>query len=406
MTSRTPAIDSRDLAPPVSRLLGRDKIAIVSWSIAPLTYHWSAPISGGVYRIAGSAEENGHQIPWSLVLKVVQPPNVSNPRIGDWPSLYIPQEGRALPPSYWEREPLAYQSGILEDLPDGLSAPRCFGVVRKSPTAYWLWLEDLVDAHGGDWTLPRYVQTAQQLGRFNGSYLVGRPLPDAPWLRSGGIRAWLDEVDRHGEIERIIEAGWTDPLIRQTFPWSMVARLQRCWSDREIFLAALDCLPQTLRHGDIYPANLLACTSHSGHKRLVAVDWAEVEAGPVGEDIALLPIVQDPSGKGRIRPAQMDGPIFRAYMHGLQDVGWRGDERAVRLGYAGSVILRKGCLDPAILLMQAVNGYLRGAVERRGHDAVRARLAQEAEAFSFALDLADEARELMQCSSGGLRARR
>src|SRR5947209_4179349 len=311
----------------------------------------------------------------------------------------------ALPQTYWKREPLAYQSGMLDDRPEGLSAPRCFGVVRKSPTLYWLWLEDLVDDHGGEWTLPRYRRTARQIGRFNGAYLAGRPVPEAPWLQSGAIRAWLDEVDRHGEIERIIEAGWADPLIRETFPRTMLTRVRRCWRDREIFLSVLDRLPQTFCHHDAYPGNLFARRTRAGHEELVAIDWADVGGGSVGEDIALLVLAMDPSRKRWLRPALLDGRVFRAYTRGVRGAGWRGDQQAARLGYAGSVVLRKSCLDPAILLMQTVSGYLQGAVERRGRDAVRSRLAQEADAFSFALDLADEVRELMQCASGGLRAR-
>lgn len=35
--------------------------------------------------------------------------------------------------SYWERERLAYHSGILADLPPGLSAPHCLSVDELSP---------------------------------------------------------------------------------------------------------------------------------------------------------------------------------------------------------------------------------------------------------------------------------
>lgn len=396
MTLRTPPIGRDDLTPPVSQLLRRDRVTIGSWSSEPIAYAATNPASGGVYRIAGSAEQNGQLVPWSLVLKVVRSPEPSQPRIGEWPRLYIPEAGRPLPPMYWEREPLAYQTGVLDELPEGLAAPRCFGVDRKDPSVYWVWLEDLVDAWGGSWTLPRYAGTAKHLGRFNGSYLVGHPLPDAPWLRYGAMRAWLDEVVRHGEIERVIEAAWADPFIQQTFPSTMAARLQWCWRERETFLAALDRLPRTFCHRDAFPANLFACQTPAGHHKLVAVDWAEAGAGPVGEEITPLVLIPAPSEGHWMGPAQLDGPVFSAYVQGLHDVGWQGDERVVRLGYAGSVTFRKACLDPAILLLQVVKGYLRAGVQRRGVASILALLEREAAVFSFALDLADEARKLMQ----------
>ena len=71
---------------------------------------------------------------------------------------------------YWRREALAYQSGMLADLPDFVRAPGCYGVSEQADGA-WIWLENIVEAAGPTWTLEHFQQAARHLGRF------GRGLP-------------------------------------------------------------------------------------------------------------------------------------------------------------------------------------------------------------------------------------
>jgi hypothetical protein len=182
-----------ELSAIVRRSLGRESVTISRWDITPIAYDATNPSSQGVYRIAGTGTSEGRQVNWSLVLKVVRSPEKDEPRPGYWPRVFLLEEGIDPPPMFWQREPLAYQSGLLDDLPPGLSAPKCFAVAWKAPATYWLWLEDLTDAHGGRWTVERYTETARALGRFNGAYLAGTAIPAHPWLRYGWMRAWLDE---------------------------------------------------------------------------------------------------------------------------------------------------------------------------------------------------------------------
>ncbi len=46
--------------------------------------------------------------------------------------------------NYWKRETLVYQSDLLETLPEGMVAPRCFGWVELPGNIAGLWLEDVV----------------------------------------------------------------------------------------------------------------------------------------------------------------------------------------------------------------------------------------------------------------------
>jgi hypothetical protein len=67
---------------------------------------------------------------------------------------------------YWKREFLLAQSGLLEQLPRGLSAARTYQPVEDAETA-WLWMEHLVDSTPARWRLKHFCFAARQLGRYN-----------------------------------------------------------------------------------------------------------------------------------------------------------------------------------------------------------------------------------------------
>ena len=105
-------------------------------------------------------------MPWSLILKAIG----ANPDVDVPPTDY----------RYWKREPLAYESGLLDELPGGCFAPRCFGSVVADDGA-WLWLEDVRDDLGPEWPFEHYGVVARHLGQLNGTYLR-----DGSCLRSRG----------------------------------------------------------------------------------------------------------------------------------------------------------------------------------------------------------------------------
>ena len=87
---------------------------------------------------------------------------------------------------YWKREGLLYGSGLLDALPAGLRAPRCYGCDEPAEGIVWLWLEHIREDGDRVWPPARWALAARHLGQFNGAYLAGRPLPHVPWL--GGQR--------------------------------------------------------------------------------------------------------------------------------------------------------------------------------------------------------------------------
>ncbi len=327
---------NRDTVEPLVReSLGRDAAELIDWHLAPI--HKGADLSSSVYRVAGTARDRGQEVTWSVILKVVCP---------------TPDEFGSSGWHYWKRESLAYTSGLLDNLPAGLTAPRCLRVEDHGTGCSWMWLEDIADAPKGQWTFPDYSWVARQLGRFNGAYLTGeRPIPSHPWLSRGWLRGWTEKsapliarfpgILEHPAVRRFLLDGGTDAYLR-------------LWSERARFLDALDRLPRTFCHYDAFPRNIFIQRGAGGSDQPLAIDWAFAGTGAVGEE--LVPLVIASTTFCEVEPSSLinlEQAALEAYAEGLRDAGWRGDPRLVRLGYAIGASLRfgPGCAIPALLFV-------------------------------------------------------
>ena len=118
------AIDQATLAPLVRNALNSETVEVVKWEFEQL--HGGIAAGTSVYRFSGTGRDQGRTIPWSLILKMLRSEGGSAD-ISAW--------------DYYKREADAYQSGLLDELPGGLAAPRCFGVLdRPDGTCCWMWL--------------------------------------------------------------------------------------------------------------------------------------------------------------------------------------------------------------------------------------------------------------------------
>jgi hypothetical protein len=130
----------------------------------------------------------------------------------------------------------------------------------------------------------------------------------------------------------------------------------------------------------------------AGQEETVAIDWANVGGGAVGEELAQL--VAGSLSRGRFAPADarsVDEVVFDGYVAGLRDAGWRGDPGLARLGYTvASVIMFTARV--VTLLQSAASDERRLAAEaaRRGRTAEDV-LHHCAATLEFLLSLADEA---------------
>lgn len=181
------SIDSLTLSPIVQRSLNRDAFTIHDWRVSQLGGGAGNPVSVGLYRFEGTGQDRGEHLTWSVILKVIQSPaNAGLENMGekDDPTHW----------NYWKREPSIYRSGILENLPGDICAPRYFGVAEMPGDIIYLWLEDVTDSHQGTWSLDRYALAARHLGQLNGSYLGERSLPSFPFFSSTCIYLPLDKL--------------------------------------------------------------------------------------------------------------------------------------------------------------------------------------------------------------------
>jgi len=389
-------LDRDSLILPVRRALADAAGELIDWKHEALGYTVRTPVSGGVYRVAGSARTRDGVRPWSLVLKVAR-----SPAGRAWPDGRVAPAGWGTDPAhsqYWRREALAYCSGLLDDLPGDLTAPHCFGVVERADDTIWLWLEEVHETERRPWPLARYGMAARHLGQFNGAYLAGRPIPTEPWLNRGFLRAWTTDPARARLIEPIERAEtWAHPLVRRAFPDPVTERLLRLHTERERFLAALEQQPQTLCHLDAFPGNLLARRTAAGEEQTVALDWAFVGIAAVGEEVGHLVAWSLMLGEVAITEAeQLRAVVLEGYREGLREAGWPGSvvelTRAVERGAAIAATLRWALSAANSAVGPAFDERARAALERNTGQPWEEAMAQRARLVSFLLDWLDETR--------------
>jgi hypothetical protein len=315
--SQLATIDQATLTPLVRSALDRETIEVTNWSYEQL--HGGAGAANAVYRFSGQGREQGQETLWSLILKTIHPAG-DNTHISAW--------------NYYRREPDAYQSGWLDDLPGGLAAPRCFGVVEHPDGTCWIWLEDVTDEIDSHWPLEQYGIVARHLGQFNGAYLVDRPMPSWPWLSSGW---WGKYIAVSAPAIPLIRDSLDHPLVRRTWPGNASDRLFRLWEERDLYLDALDRLPQTVCHLDMFRRNLFARRTVDGDDQTVVIDWSYVGRGAIGQELVPLVLAGVAFNEVDFAQAQAFEDIaFDGYLEGLHQAGWRGDPRQVRLGYTAA----------------------------------------------------------------------
>ncbi|HUM72085.1 MAG TPA: phosphotransferase [Chloroflexota bacterium] len=277
-----------------------------------------------------------------MVLKIVQSPaNVGWVDMGDgddqthW--------------NYWRRELLLYQSGLLETLPEGMAAPRCYGVAELPGNFALLWLEDVSDSYGNAWPLERYALTARHLGRLNGMYLSEHAAPTFPWFSRQRSRQWLTIIPPPQTVP------WEHPLVLVRYPRPEVNTFRQMLLEHEQFLSRLDLLPKTVCHGDTYPTNFMSRYLVDGQEQTVALDWALTGIEPLGDDLGQL-VFGAHTNLPDARREDVTEMLFEQYTAGLRDSGCHVDSQLVRFGFATTAALRVG-LFQVYLLSEELKQY-------------------------------------------------
>ena len=324
-------IDPAILTAPVRQALDSPTAEIRYWEHHPIRYVVTETSNLGLHRFKGTARDPDQERSWSIVLKAVDAP-LDDEKATHW--------------NYHRREFLAYEEGLLKDLPGRVSAPRCLGITKYPSGICWLWLEDVENPASRAWSLTEYGLVAQHLGQFNGAYLVGQPLPSFHWLSRNWVKGWLSFYDETCQevLNLIRDANFLEqPLLRSAFPRGFKDDVLRLRASYDTLFAALDKLPQTFCHLDAYRPNLFLRQDVHGSDETVAIDWVFTGIAAIGEEIAnlltasLIWFEYDAAGVGKL-----DEAVFSGYLDGLREAGWQGDSHLVRLGYTTACALRWG----------------------------------------------------------------
>jgi hypothetical protein len=183
-------------------------------------------------------------------------------------------------------------------------------------------------------------------------------------------------------------------MVRRCWPDGLVDRVLRLWRGRDVFLEALDRLPQTFCHLDAFPRNLLIeDDTVDGSENVVAVDWSFAGIEAVGSEIG--PMVAASVWFYDAEPGEMKGLgelVVDGYLEGLRAAGWRGGGRLVRFAFTATAALHYGLFPMGVLVLNdRVRERFEHALAHPAEDIVD----RWAEAASFLLGQADEARRLL-----------
>jgi phosphotransferase family enzyme len=268
----------------------------------------------------------------SLILKELSAPHHSP--ADSWDAHWI---GHADAPdhwNYWKREALVYDSDLTKTyIQSGIGPPRLVRLEVAGDRVY-LWTENISAPPAAQWELLRYGKAAYALGKAQGRIVGTQSLSGVDWLSKNYLLDYSEE--KPFDLASLEDStAWRQHLIVDYFPPGLRAGLRRFSDLRHELLRIAAILPQTLCHNDFWTRNLFGTdTAYT-----FLIDWAFAGLGCVGQDIGNL--VPSAALDGFISPdylPTLERIVLSAYITGLQESDWPGDERLVRLGMYASAV--------------------------------------------------------------------
>jgi hypothetical protein len=402
LPTRLHQLTASDLAPVVRKALDDSQAWPLTWEFDALDWTGN-PATVALIRLAGIAQtKEVREVPWIVVLKVAADTDMT----GD--PLIDQYTHEAQGPNYWKREALAFSSGLLTGWPGPLMPVRCYGVNEESEDQVWIWLEAREGARPHAlWAIEQLASAAYAFGAFAAQWQA--KLPDVaryPWLAQRWVRGWVSVV-RPYAVDHFLEHNGCGhgSLVEPFLNKRARHRIAELISDADELLATFESLPCTLAHHDRQWGNLFAATPAEFPARTVVIDWGFLGIAPIGCDLGLH-IGQNIFSWGidQRRAAEHDQASTAAYLKGLRDFGWDGDANSIMFARATAA-----ALNAATWQTMEVSWLCPEMAERFGPDEAswptrfatkqgisKAEvLARWAAGFSYVLDLADEARQLL-----------
>jgi hypothetical protein len=331
----------------------------------------------GIYRVTGTSQTDVGEKPWSTVVKVINTANT--------PSLetHLDQP---------ERELAAYRSGVFTSTDGGMYAARYYELYEADGLQF-LWQEDLGRAIQPPWLPDHFVVAARHVGRFN-AYWSDSSLPDWDWLCQSGVKlkyrnAYLTSVfNGLSEIQ-------DHPFVHLVAPMG-IDRVTQLWRQGETLFNQVAKGPQGICHLDCHQKNLFLIKEADLASSLVAIDWACVGIDSLGVDVGLL--LASSLKWLELLPEEAQKlvePIFDAYLSGLRDSGWRGNEDKVKLAYL-TVISMEAPRLIGLVSLAVKNPDFCKKIETLTMTPVNEVFTSWGKALAFFLDCEDEALQLSQ----------
>jgi hypothetical protein len=348
-------------------------------AVEVLTHNPMNAVTGGVWRITTADT--------TAVLKVLTDGHDADASPRHWQASDDPRHF-----NYWRREPEAYLADLASAFrPAGVDAPRLLHLEDRGDTVL-LWLEDVEGYDARDWELDELVAFAGALGAAQGR-IAAVGAWDRPWLSQDYLRTYSESKPFD---ERLFadDQAWSNPRVQHHLG-PLREALTHLRVDRERSYAMAAACPRTLCHLDVWPVNLMRRLVDGS---FVLLDWSFCGAGALGEDIANL--VPD-SVFDLVRPVEeLDELAARAedaYIDGVFEGGWDGDDRWIRLGIRAAGVKYHWLIG--LLLRDAADGegalaYGRHVDRDQLYDARAAglrlvtRWQDEAEALAYVLGVA------------------
>lgn len=303
----------------------------------------------GIYRVGGHATTAVGEQTWSAVVKVIDTEESVN-------------ANAELDP---RREVAVYQSGVFAALHGGVRSAKCYAIEARKGRQF-VWQEDLSEAPQAPWVAKHFIETARHLGQFN-SHWPASALPSWAWLNQGGLRKKYKKP-HHATVFDRLGVLQSHALVRRAVSPAVVRRLVHLWEASDEWFAAVEATPKGVCHLDCHPRNLFLVDDPVHGTFTIAIDWASVGIDCLGADIGAL--LASPIKWLDLSPDESEAlvaPIFAAYLRGLVDAGWSGNEDRVRLTYftcLGSEVYRIAAIITGVIDDPGLRALLESAVER------------------------------------------
>jgi hypothetical protein len=231
--------------------------------------------------------------------------------------------------NYWRREADAYLCAELREGLQRAGLDMAAAEVEETDAGVVLWLEDVAGTPGTEFSLDDHVAVAAALGRWHAQGALTQA-----WVSRRFLRDYSASKPARYELVED-DAAWGQPLIANCWPAGLRDGWRRLLANRETLLTVMESLPRTRSHLDVWVSNEVRRPTGP----VVLLDWAFAGDGAVGEDLGnhIPDAVFDLFWQAE-RIAELDETCSDAYLRGLHEAGWHGDERDVRLGVVASCV--------------------------------------------------------------------